>query len=71
MLSRSVETGVLPKPSPEKIERIPQPSLKRRHPFFWLDEPPTTIVKRREEPNIVPHEKSSEKRKKRTQDFEN
>ena len=69
MLSRNVETGFLPKPSPEKIERIPQPSLKRRHPFFGLDEPPTTInVKTREEPNIVPPEKSSKKRKKRSKE---
>jgi len=68
VLSRSVETGVLPKPSPEKIERIPQPSLKRRHPFFGLDEPPTTIVKTQEEPNIAPQEKSSKKRKKRTKE---
>jgi hypothetical protein len=68
VLSRSVETGFLPKPSPEKIERIPQPTLKRRHPFFGLDEPPTTIVKTEEEPNVAQHEKNSKKRKKRTKE---
>ena len=64
MLSRNVETGILPKPSPEKIERIPQPVLKRRHPFFGLDKPPTSIVKTEKEDNIV-LDKSVKKQKKK------
>ena len=64
MLSRHVETGVLPEPVPEEIERIVQPSLKRRHPFFGLDVPPSDVKKTKNHIEIVLVEKPSKKRKK-------
>ena len=57
-LSRKISVGVLPKPEPEVIEKVPQPELKRRHPFFGMEDPPTPI-----EPSSP--SKNTRKRKKR------
>lgn len=42
-ISKHVDIGKLPKPKPEFIEKVPQPNLKIRHPFFGLEEPPTPV----------------------------
>ena len=43
IISKHVELGNLPKPEPEVIEKVPQPILKRRHPFFGSADPPTPV----------------------------
>ena len=51
----------MPKPKPEVIEKVPQPVLKQRHPFFGLEDPPTPV-------NVTktsPKKTKSLKRKKR------
>ena len=44
-INRHVEVGTLPDQKAEVIEKIAQPKLKRRHPFFGLDSPPQHIEK--------------------------
>ena len=56
-MSKSVEIGSLPKPKPEESMRLPQPNLKRRHPFFGLEQTPSPIVK---------SEKKASKKRKRS-----
>ena len=43
VISSHVEVPPLPRPQPEVAVRVPQPTLKRRHPFFGLDTPPARI----------------------------
>jgi len=66
VLLRHVETGEVPKPMPEEIERIPQPILKRRHPFFGVQEPSRDTGETKEVPENIVVEKKSKKRKKST-----
>ena len=39
VLSRHIQVSSVPEQQPEVIEKIVQPTLKRRHPFFGTDEP--------------------------------
>ena len=51
----------MPKPKPEVIEKVPQPILKQRHPFFGLEDPPTPVNVTK----TTPKKTKSLKRKKR------
>ena len=63
-LSQHVDIGTVPKPEAEIIEKIPQPALKRRHPFFGLATPPSTIEKIQAEDEDVG--RSAKKKKKKS-----
>ena len=63
-LSQHVDIGTVPKPEAEIIEKIPQPALKRRHPFFGLATPPSTIEKIEAEDEDVG--RSAKKKKKKS-----
>ena len=61
VLSRHVETGEAPKPTPEEIERIPQPILKKRHPFFGVQQTPCDFSETKEvSENIIESKEVSE-----------
>ena len=60
-VNRHVQVGTIPDQKAEVIDKITQPVLKRRHPFFGLDSPPEKIDDKDED-----QPKMSKKRKKRS-----
>ena len=60
IMSKHVNIGQLPKPEPEVIEKVPQPILKKRHPFFGLEDPPTPV-----EVPLSPSKKAPSRKRKR------
>ena len=66
VLSKHLDLAKVPKPKPEVIEKVPQPILKQRHPFFGLENPPTPVnLTKTTTSSSTPKKTKSLKRKKR------